>query len=71
VEHDLVDELRLMIYPCALGTGDRLFAQTSGSKPMQLVDARVVGDDLAHLSYRPVRTAQPAGARDTVRNSSA
>ena len=57
IEHDLVDELRLMIYPCALGTGDRLFAETSHKKPMQLVDARLVGDSLAYLTYQPVRTA--------------
>lgn len=57
IEHDLVDELRLMLYPCALGAGDRLFAETSTSKPLQLVDARAVGDALAYLTYQPVRTA--------------
>lgn len=57
IEHDLVDELRLMVYPCALGSGDRLFGATSHSKPLQLADARVVGDSLAYLTYRPARTA--------------
>lgn len=57
IENDLVDELRLMIYPCALGTGDRLFAETVHEKPMQLIDARVVGDSLAYLTYQPARTA--------------
>jgi dihydrofolate reductase len=52
---DLVDELRLMIYPVVLGAGERLFGETSDNKPMRLVDARTVGDDLTYLVYRPVR----------------
>jgi dihydrofolate reductase len=57
IEHDLVDELRLMIYPFVLGGGDRLFRQTSKKKPMRLVDTRTVGDELAFLTYQPVRDA--------------
>jgi dihydrofolate reductase len=52
IEHDLVDEVRLMIYPTALGGGDRLFGETTSAKPMHLVDARTVGDSLAFLTYR-------------------
>lgn len=55
VEHDLVDELRLMIYPVALGAGARLFGETTDKMSMRLVDCRTVDDDLAHLSYEPVR----------------
>lgn len=57
IEHDLVDELRLMIYPFVLGTGARLFGETSDKKPMRLADTRTVGDGLAFLTYQPVRDA--------------
>jgi dihydrofolate reductase len=57
MEHDLVDELRLMIYPFVLGAGERLFGETSYHKPMRLVDVRAVGDSLAFLTYQPARDA--------------
>ena len=57
MEHDLVDELRLMIYPVVLGAGERLFGETSDKKPMRLVDARTVGDGVALLTYEAVRDA--------------
>ncbi|GAA3219715.1 dihydrofolate reductase family protein [Nonomuraea helvata] len=57
VEHDLVDELRLMTYPIVVGAGERLFGETSGVKPMHLVDTRTVGDGLALLTYQSVRDA--------------
>src|SRR5919109_482844 len=43
IEHDLVDELRLMVYPVVLGAGARLFGETSSKRPMRLVDTRSVG----------------------------
>jgi dihydrofolate reductase len=58
MEHDLVDELRLMVYPVVLGAGERLFGEMSDKKSMRLVDTRTVGDGLAYLSYRAVRDAR-------------
>jgi dihydrofolate reductase len=55
MEHDLVDELRLTVYPVVLGAGLRLFGETSQRKPMRLVETRTVGDGLAYRVYRPVR----------------
>jgi dihydrofolate reductase len=57
IEHDVVDEVRLMIYPVALGTGERLFGVTSDKKAMRLVDMKAVGDSLALLTYGLVRDA--------------
>ncbi len=57
MEHDLVDELRLMVYPVVLGAGERLFGETSDKKPVRLVDTRIVGDGLAFLTYKLVRDA--------------
>jgi dihydrofolate reductase len=57
MEHDLVDELRLMIYPVVLGAGERLFGETNNKRPMHLVQDQTVGDGLAFLSYERVRDA--------------
>ena len=57
IEHDLVDELRLFVYPVVLGAGQRLFGQTSDKKPMRLVDAKTIGDGLVFLTYTLVRDA--------------
>jgi dihydrofolate reductase len=53
VERDLVDELRLMVFPVVLGTGKRLFGETTGMKPLKLVESKAVGDGVAILIYRP------------------
>jgi dihydrofolate reductase len=55
IEHDLADELRLLVYPIAVGAGERLFGDTTDKKPMRLLDARTVGDGLAYLTYELVR----------------
>jgi dihydrofolate reductase len=55
VEHDLVDEFRLMVFPVVLGTGKRLFGETSDKKPLRLVDSKMVGDGIAILIYEPAR----------------
>jgi dihydrofolate reductase len=55
MEHNLVDELRLMIYPVVLGAGERLFGETSDKTPLRLLDTRTVGQGLSHLTYAVVR----------------
>jgi dihydrofolate reductase len=51
LEHDLVDELRLMTFPVVLGAGRRLFGETSAKKPLRLGDSKTVGDGVAILVY--------------------
>ena len=57
MENDLVDELRLVVFPVVLGAGERLFGETSDKKPMRLVDTKTIGDGLAFLTYELVREA--------------
>jgi dihydrofolate reductase len=51
IEHDLVDELRLMVFPVVLGTGKRLFSDRSEKKRLRLADSKTVGDGIAILIY--------------------
>jgi len=53
VEHDLVDELRLMVFPVVLGAGMKLFGETTDMKRLQLSESKVVGDGIAILIYTP------------------
>jgi dihydrofolate reductase len=55
IEHVLVDELRLMVFPVVLGSGKRLYGETSDKKRLLLVDSKVVGDGVAILTYEPAR----------------
>jgi dihydrofolate reductase len=55
IEHDLVDELRLKLFPVVLGAGERLFGQTSDKKPVRLVDTLTLGDGVVILTYERVR----------------
>ena len=53
LDRDLVEELRLMVFPVVLGTGKRLWGETSGKKPLTLAEAKTVGDGVQILVYRP------------------
>lgn len=55
MEHDLVDEYRLMTFPIILGSGKRLFGETSDTTALRLVDTKTVGSGVVILTYRPVR----------------
>jgi dihydrofolate reductase len=51
LENDLVDELRLMVFPVVLGSGKRLFGETSAKKTLQLASATTVGEGVEILVY--------------------
>jgi dihydrofolate reductase len=62
VEHDLIDELRLMVFPVVLGSGKRLFGETGDKKRLRLASSRSVGDGVAILVYEPA--AEEANGSD-------
>jgi dihydrofolate reductase len=63
IEHGLVDELRLFVFPVVVGAGERLFGQTTGTRPFRLADSRTVGDSLVLLTYEAIRDGDSQAAR--------
>jgi dihydrofolate reductase len=57
IEHGLVDEFRLVIFPVVLGVGERLFAETGVKTPLRLVRSETIGEGLPLLTYEVVRAA--------------
>jgi dihydrofolate reductase len=57
LEHGLVDEVRLVVYPAVLGSGERLFDETTDKTPLHRLESRTIGDGLAYLSYEVSRAA--------------
>jgi len=55
LDNDLVDELRLMVFPVVLGAGKRVFGETRDKKAFRLTDSRTVGDGVAIMIYEPAR----------------
>jgi dihydrofolate reductase len=61
IEHDLVDELQLMIDPLLLGGGKRIFRDDGERRPLRLVDGKVTSTGAYLATYAPDRTATPDG----------
>jgi dihydrofolate reductase len=51
LERDLVDELRLMVFPVVLGEGKRVFGPVSDKKTLKLAESRTVGEGISVLIY--------------------
>ena len=56
LENDLVDELRLMVFPVVLGSGKRLYGEAPEKKRLQLTDSKIVGEGIAILTYVPAES---------------
>jgi dihydrofolate reductase len=69
IEHDLVDELRLKIFPVAPGAGECLSGETSGKKPMRLLDTQTLEGGIACLTYQSVRDAEQRQTALAFRNA--
>jgi dihydrofolate reductase len=57
MEHDLIDELRLVVFPVVLGAGERFFRETSDQTPLRLVNTRTIGHGLVFLTYELIHNS--------------
>jgi dihydrofolate reductase len=57
LEHGLLDELHLMVFPVLLGSGKRLFGSSEEKQSLKLSDSKTVGDGVAVLIYEPASAA--------------
>jgi dihydrofolate reductase len=55
IELDLVDEVRLMVFPVVLGSGKRLFGEASDKRTLRLADSKTVGDGIVILTLERVQ----------------
>jgi dihydrofolate reductase len=60
LEHGLIDEVRLVVFPVVLGAGERFFGERIDKIPLRLLDTRTIGDGLTYLTYELVGEAEPA-----------
>jgi dihydrofolate reductase len=59
IEHGLVDEFRLVVFPVVLGAGERLFGESRDKTPLRLVGTQTIGEGLVLLTYEVVRATSP------------
>jgi dihydrofolate reductase len=57
IEHRLVDEFRLVVFPVVLGAGERLFGETTDKTPLRLLRRKTIGEGLLLVTYEVVRAA--------------